>query len=239
MKNIIKKIILYPIRFFNRKRLFILRGRVNNHFKKLNNYHPYKSNNIFLAEGFYDTPNHYLRLKIFLLSLKFLQKRITPLGILFNNSQSHAFETLKNLGFQKIMFLDNVESDKKIEEMYDNFIKKIKTEKDILSIKFISKIPSYVFYDSALHTLKQPFLDLKLNSWKKELKKFLLIEKFYLNLFENKKIDFVVYSHPWKSYYAIPVWIAISKNIPAFYEVFDIKPGDPLYLAPEERAAIW
>ena len=31
----------------------------------------------------------------------------------------------------------------------------------------------------------------------------------------------------------------VVKNIPAFYEVFNIKPDDPLYLAPEKRAAIW
>ena len=31
----------------------------------------------------------------------------------------------------------------------------------------------------------------------------------------------------------------VVKNIPAFYEVFNIKPEDPLYLAPEKRAAIW
>jgi putative endopeptidase len=31
----------------------------------------------------------------------------------------------------------------------------------------------------------------------------------------------------------------IVRNIDAFYEAFDVKPGDELYLAPEERVVIW
>ena len=29
------------------------------------------------------------------------------------------------------------------------------------------------------------------------------------------------------------------KNVDAFYEVFDVKEGDGMYLAPEERVRIW
>ncbi|MEG2963690.1 MAG: M13-type metalloendopeptidase, partial [Janthinobacterium sp.] len=29
------------------------------------------------------------------------------------------------------------------------------------------------------------------------------------------------------------------KNQPGFYEAFDIKPGDPMYLAPEQRVIMW
>ena len=29
------------------------------------------------------------------------------------------------------------------------------------------------------------------------------------------------------------------KNIPAFYEAFDVQPGDPMYLAPEDRVLVW
>ncbi|MDX1782695.1 MAG: M13-type metalloendopeptidase, partial [Aequorivita vladivostokensis] len=28
-------------------------------------------------------------------------------------------------------------------------------------------------------------------------------------------------------------------NVDAFYEAFDIKEGDPMYLAPEDRVRIW
>lgn len=31
----------------------------------------------------------------------------------------------------------------------------------------------------------------------------------------------------------------IVRNIPAFYEAFDVKPGDDMYLAPEQRVKIW
>ena len=31
----------------------------------------------------------------------------------------------------------------------------------------------------------------------------------------------------------------VVRNIPAFYEAFDVKPGDSLYLAPEKRVKIW
>ncbi|HRN99757.1 MAG TPA: M13-type metalloendopeptidase, partial [Flavobacterium sp.] len=29
------------------------------------------------------------------------------------------------------------------------------------------------------------------------------------------------------------------RNIPEFYEAFNVKPGDSLYLAPEKRVKIW
>jgi putative endopeptidase len=29
------------------------------------------------------------------------------------------------------------------------------------------------------------------------------------------------------------------RNVPEFYEAFDVKPGDKLYLPPEERVRIW
>jgi len=31
----------------------------------------------------------------------------------------------------------------------------------------------------------------------------------------------------------------VVRNIPEFYEAFDVKPGDALYLAPEKRVKIW
>ena len=29
------------------------------------------------------------------------------------------------------------------------------------------------------------------------------------------------------------------KNIDAFYEAFNVQPGDPMYIAPEERVVVW
>ena len=29
------------------------------------------------------------------------------------------------------------------------------------------------------------------------------------------------------------------RNHPAFYATFDVKPGDQMYLAPEQRVSIW
>jgi putative endopeptidase len=29
------------------------------------------------------------------------------------------------------------------------------------------------------------------------------------------------------------------KNMAAFFEAFDIRPGDPMYLPPEERVVVW
>jgi len=31
----------------------------------------------------------------------------------------------------------------------------------------------------------------------------------------------------------------VVRNVPAFYEAFDVKPGNTLYLPPEERVKIW
>jgi len=32
---------------------------------------------------------------------------------------------------------------------------------------------------------------------------------------------------------------AAAVNVPAFYEAFDVKEGDGMYLPPEERVKIW
>ena len=31
----------------------------------------------------------------------------------------------------------------------------------------------------------------------------------------------------------------ILRNLPEFYQAFDVKPGDGMYLAPEDRVKIW
>jgi len=33
--------------------------------------------------------------------------------------------------------------------------------------------------------------------------------------------------------------LGVLQNVPEFYEAFDVKPGDKMYLPPEERAKIW
>jgi predicted metalloendopeptidase len=32
---------------------------------------------------------------------------------------------------------------------------------------------------------------------------------------------------------------AVVTNVPMFFQAFDIKPGDKMYRAPEERVTIW
>ena len=31
----------------------------------------------------------------------------------------------------------------------------------------------------------------------------------------------------------------VARNLDAWYKAFDVKPGDALYLAPEQRARVW
>ena len=100
----------FPIRFYKRNEIFLLRKNVNKHFSKLGDVYLPKEDNYLLAEGMYDSPNHYLRLRIFLLALKLNKKLPKLLGVLLDKT-TRALPILKSLGFKilnlfiKIMIL--------------------------------------------------------------------------------------------------------------------------------------
>ena len=63
----------------NENNYFNLRKKVNNHLLQINLKINNKHEDYVLTEGIYDTPNHYLRLKIILEALIVLKKKFIQL----------------------------------------------------------------------------------------------------------------------------------------------------------------
>ena len=89
-----------------------------------------------LAEGMYDSPNHYLRLRIFLLALKLNKKLPKLLGVLLDKKTTRALPILKSLGFKDIKFIYKNYDTKinKFKKLSISLFEKIKLEKDILNL---------------------------------------------------------------------------------------------------------
>ena len=69
------------------------------HFLELGKVYTPKDNDYLLAEGIYDSPNHYLRLRMFLLALKLNNKFPKLLGVLLNKKTTKSFAYIKLLRF--------------------------------------------------------------------------------------------------------------------------------------------
>lgn len=207
----------YPARLKARQNIRKQRDRLDAEFEKLGPVVHEYGDQVLLADGMYDTPNHYFRLRIFMEAVSEVA-HFRPLGVLRNHGQHAAERTLRSLGFKDFVYLEEDEikaSD--FEAQADEMLSAVKTHSDILKIQLPDNMPAYVYYDTVSNVAKHPQPPLSSPLWKQCLCEHLRNQAIYTQLFDNNDIGYVPFSHPWKSEYAAAVWTGLRRNISAYH----------------------
>ena len=133
------------------------------------------------------------------------------------------FFSLNNFGIYKSFGVNNIFkpiiNDKIIshsEKIFSEIISEIKNKNDVLNIKLDGMLFGDLIYDTYLKSYKKKTLDINDNLFKKLLLDFLKLYFFWKEYLSNNKIDAIMGVHTVYSY-AIPLRVAINKNIPAYF----------------------
>jgi hypothetical protein len=136
--------------------------------------------------------------------LFFLLRSIVKLDSIY--LYSHIFKS------EFIFFMNN---NKNYDFIFKKIIKNIKTKRDVERIKIKNILVGDLIYDTYLRDKKKYTIDIYSDDFKIFLKKCIKIFIYWDEYFKNNNITSVIASH---SVYlnAIPIRIAISKDIPAY-----------------------
>ncbi len=179
-----------------------------------------------IIEGFYNNPNHFLRLKILINSL-LLNEQYQIIGLLYNK-KNQSINTLKALGVSKFYFVEDTKIKKIDFKKSDNFMRKVKTHEDFLKLEFPDKLPPDIVYDTVLRMKMHPQPNINDESWVNCLADAFRLTRFYEKVLISEKPDYFILSNPFKNEYGIGLWKALLKNITCFhltgyYETIRIK----------------
>ncbi len=170
-----------------------------------------------LADGMYDNPNHFFRLRLFLDALD-AGEPLRRIGVVRTNRESGAIGTLESLGFDPVLRLEETRHD--IESFRPEARRRLRgvgSHADLLRLEMPEEIPAYVFYDTVLKVLRHPHPPLDHEAWEYHLAELLRNMAIYGEMFDGNDIRAVVFSHGWKNEYAPAVWTAIRRDIPAYH----------------------
>ena len=92
---------------------------------------------------------------------------------------------------------------------------KIKSKNEILKIKYKNILIGDILYDTYLKSKNEPTIDINSDKFKKFSEEFFALCDYWIDYFEINKVEAVITSHSVYSY-AIPLRVAINKNIKAY-----------------------
>lgn len=126
------------------------------------------------------------------------------------------FKIYRSFGVNKILRPITSKTHKKnADKCYREIIKTTKCKQDVLKICIDGVQLGDLIYDTYLKTLRKPTLDIEDNKYKKMLHDFLCLYFFWKEYFDNHKISVIIGVHSSYSY-ALPLRVAIKKNIPTY-----------------------
>lgn len=170
-----------------------------------------------IAEGLWDNPNHWFRLRMFLRAIPDTDD-CRLIGILRTEKDVEQRKWLESLGFNEFIYIDQPSScDEKFSRQAEALIAGARTHADMLKIALPFGLPAYVFYDTVLKRARHPRPKLDSPLWFECLVDVLRYIEIYKKLFDDNEIYIVITSHGWKSEYAALVWQAICHKVPAYH----------------------
>jgi len=122
----------------------------------------------------------------------------------------------ESFGMSKIVYTKlNKELKVESHSLYQSIYKDLRTKRDVENILIDGVLIGDLIYDSYLRTYSKPTVDIKAEDFKISLKNSLDIYVFWKNYFDTHTIKAINVSHCVYNL-AIPLRIAISKDIPSF-----------------------
>jgi hypothetical protein len=187
---------------------------LNSSFFKYLRLHSLGEGRALLAEGMWDNPNQFLRLRIFIEGLQTDQKEI--LAAVLRRRTDRSLSTLKALGFSRFFFIEDFPVSEQDRECAKQLILRI--DQDLLSsLRMPSGMPGYVIYDTVLKNLRVPQIELSSREFLSAMADALRMERFYDAIQQELELSAVVFSHPWKTEYAVMTWKALSSGVPFYH----------------------
>ena len=167
-----------------------------------------------IADGLWDNPNHFFRLRLFLEALPEIGS-LRPIGILRRRGD-RTREALERLGFRDFIAIE--------EQGYEPYLAQAETmldgvssHRELLELALPGGLPAYTYYDSVLTRARHPQPPLDDPLWKTILAACLRNCALYGELLDTTPVAHVVLSHPWESEFATLVWAALARGIPVYH----------------------
>lgn len=171
-----------------------------------------------VADGMWNNPNHFLRLRLFVEALA-QRGGFRLLGVLRRRADRRERRALERIGFREFVYLD--EDDEFTTSGFhadaDRLLSGVASHADLLGLRLPHGLPAYVVYDTALKLARDPQPPVCHPLWRETLAQTLRNLAIYAREIERRKVAHVALSHPWKSEWASLVWLAIGKQIPAYH----------------------
>ncbi len=186
---------------------------------------------VILADGLWDNPNHFMRLRIFIEALT--TKEDVKLVAFVESPNSRSIQTLSAIGFTQFFYISDFPINIDDLNLAKDHLKHLNTHEDLLKIRLPEGLPAYYFYDTVLKTDRHPQTSLNSKLWLEKLADIYRLERFYNKIFESLNVNNIVLSHVVKNEYALLLYKGLRRKITCFniysaYEMIRIKRFDSI-----------
>ena len=169
-----------------------------------------------VADGLWDNPNHFFRLRLFLEALPDIQQ-YRLLGVI-RTSGDRTRKTLESFGFRDFLCIEEHKFDAKDYLLTaKKLLEGIKSHSEILNLKLPLGLPAYTYYDTVLKAAQDPQPPLNCPLWVDRLAETLRDLDIYEELLVNYDVKKMVLSHPWKIEFATLMWSALKREIDSYH----------------------
>jgi len=172
-----------------------------------------------IADGMWNNPNHFLRLRLFIEALSQQGSGFRLLGVLRTRADQRERRAMERIGFHEFLYID--EDDEFTTEGFlvdaDRLLSSVSSHTEILDIKLPHGLPAYVAYDTVLKRARDPQPPINHPLWRETLAQTLRNLAIYAREFERRKVTHVALSHAWKSEFGALIWLSIKRRIPSYH----------------------
>lgn len=168
-----------------------------------------------LADGLWDNPNHFFRLRLFLEAVDPAERR--QLAALLRTPRDESRRTLEALGFTRFFALSDWPIAAADREKAAEMLRGARTHGDLLRIMMPNGIDAKLVYDTVLKTARHPQPPLDHPLWRECFADMLRLQRFYEHVFSTCDVTQAVLSHVWKNEYAAAAWRALEVGASVFH----------------------
>jgi hypothetical protein len=203
--------------FINQRRANRLRLAAEQYYLDLGVLTTASGKRAIVADGLWDNPNHWFRLRLFLEALP-ETRHCRLVGVLRGSHDVAQRRMMKCFGFKDFIYLEENRYEKQdFTKQAREILSDIGSHGDLLRLQLPDSLPAYTYYDTVLKLARHPQPSLDSPLWIDSLSELLRNLAIYQDLFQEYEVVGVVASHPWKNEYATLCWTALGNGVPSFH----------------------
>jgi len=170
-----------------------------------------------VADGLWDNPNHFFRLRLFLEALPGIET-MRLVGVL-GQADDRTRLSLERLGFTEFVAINDHPRHRTetFRSRARTMLAGVQRHADILDLPLPAGLPAYIYYDTVLKLARHPQPGLDNPLWESTLAECLRNCAIYRDLLETIPVTQVIVSHPWKNEFATLMWASLTRSVPAHH----------------------